>query len=70
MPYEQLSARERQVLKLVAEGETNNSIAQVMKISVKTVEKHRTNLMAKLGVHDTASLVRVAVKHGLISVDD
>ncbi len=69
-PYEQLSARERQVLKLVAEGETNNSIAQVMKISVKTVEKHRTNLMAKLGVHDTASLVRVAVKHGLISVDD
>ncbi len=68
-PFERLSARERQVLKLVAEGQTNNAIAQIMEISVKTVEKHRTNLMAKLDVHDTAGLVRVALKHGVISVD-
>jgi len=69
-PFERLSARESQVLKLVAEGQTNNAIAQIMKISVKTVEKHRTNLMAKLDVHDTAGLVRVALKHGLIFVDE
>jgi len=69
-PFERLSAREKQVLKLVAEGNTNNAIAQIMKISVKTVEKHRTNLMTKLNVHDTAGLVRVALKHGLIFVDE
>jgi DNA-binding NarL/FixJ family response regulator len=68
-PFERLSAREIQVLKLVAEGNTNNAIAQEMKISVKTVEKHRTNLMTKLNVHDTAGLVRLALKHGLIFVD-
>ncbi len=68
-PFESLSAREKQVLKLVAEGNTNNAIAQEMQISVKTVEKHRTNLMAKLNVHDTAGLVRLALKNGLIFVD-
>ncbi|HEX7588388.1 MAG TPA: response regulator transcription factor [Anaerolineae bacterium] len=68
-PFERLSAREKQVLKLVAEGNTNNAIAQEMEISVKTVEKHRTNLMTKLDVHDTAGLVRLALKHGLIFVD-
>jgi DNA-binding NarL/FixJ family response regulator len=68
-PFERLSAREKQVLKLVAEGNTNNAIAQEMEISVKTVEKHRTNLMTKLNVHDTAGLVRLALKHGLIFVD-
>lgn len=68
-PFESLSAREKQVLKLVAEGNTNNAIAQEMEISVKTVEKHRTNLMTKLNVHDTAGLVRLALKHGLIFVD-
>jgi len=69
-PFERLSAREKQVLKLVAEGHTNNAIAQIMKISVKTVEKHRTNLMTKLHVHETAGLVRIALKHGLIFVDE
>jgi DNA-binding NarL/FixJ family response regulator len=68
-PFDSLSAREKQVLKLVAEGNTNNAIAQEMEISVKTVEKHRTNLMTKLDVHDTAGLVRLALKHGLIFVD-
>ena len=68
-PFESLSAREKQVLKLVAEGNTNNAIAKEMEISVKTVEKHRTNLMTKLNVHDTAGLVRLALKHGLIFVD-
>ena len=69
-PYERLSAREKQVLKLIAEGCTNNAIAQNMEISAKTVEKHRSSLMAKLDVHDTAALVRVALKHGLIFIDE
>ncbi len=69
-PFERLSPREKQVLKLIAEGNTNNAIARIMKISVKTVEKHRTSLMAKLDVHATAGLVRVALKYGLIFVDE
>ena len=69
-PYERLSAREKQVLKLIAEGCTNNAIAQNMEISAKTVEKHRSSLKAKLDVHDTAALVRVALKHGLIFIDE
>ena len=66
---ERLTPRERQVLQLLAEGGTNRAIAQELVISVKTVEKHRTHLMAKLNVHDLAGLVRVAVKHGLASVE-
>ncbi len=69
-PFDRLSAREQQVLKLVAEGRTNNAIAQIMNVSVKTVEKHRSSLMQKLGVHDMAGLVRIAMKHGLIFMDE
>ncbi|HEX7586979.1 MAG TPA: response regulator transcription factor [Anaerolineae bacterium] len=68
--YERLSTREVQVLKLIAEGCTNNAIAQNMEITAKTVEKHRSNLMAKLDVHDTAALVRIALKHGLVFIDE
>lgn len=64
-----LSPREREVLQLIAEGHTNLSIADALGISVKTVEKHRANLMAKLEVNDIASLIRVSIKHGLILVD-
>ena len=69
-PFDRLSAREQQVLKLVAEGRTNNAIAQIMNVSVKTVEKHRSSLMQKLNVHDMAGLVRIAMKHGLIFLDE
>ena len=68
--YDQLSTREREVLKLVAEGHTNKSIAQEMDISVKTVEKHRANVMSKLNVQDLTGLVRIALKHGLIFLDE
>lgn len=64
--FERLSPREREVLKLIAEGDTNKAIARELQLSVKTVEKHRSRLMAKLEVHDVASLIRLAVKHGLI----
>ncbi|MCL4826234.1 MAG: response regulator transcription factor [Caldilinea sp.] len=61
-----LTAREREVLQLIAEGHTNNSIADALTISVKTVEKHRANIMAKLAVNDLPGLIRAAMKHGLI----
>lgn len=68
--FDQLTAREHQVLQLIAEGQTNNQIAETMRLSVKTVEKHRGSLMAKLAVHDVATLVRTALKHGLIVLDE
>jgi DNA-binding NarL/FixJ family response regulator len=68
--FDRLTAREREVLQLVAEGNTNNAIAALMHVSVKTVEKHRSNLMAKLEVRDVAGLTRLAIKHGLIFLDD
>jgi NarL family two-component system response regulator LiaR len=61
-----LSPREREVLQLVSEGHTNNAIADALTISLKTVEKHRANLMAKLDVHDLPNLMRTAIKQGLI----
>lgn len=64
-----LTPREREVLQLVAEGLTNSGIAESLSISVKTVEKHRANLMSKLEVNDLPSLIRIAIKHGLIFVE-
>jgi two-component system response regulator NreC len=61
-----LSPREREVLQLVAEGKTTKEIASVLGISVKTVESHRTRIMAKLNIHETAGLVRYAIRQGLI----
>ena len=68
--FEKLSPREREVLKLVAEGYASREIAELMTISVKTVEKHRANLMSKLAVRDLAGLIRIAIKHGLIFLDE
>lgn len=64
-----LTPREREVLQLVAEGHTNNGIADILTISVKTVEKHRANVMTKLEVNDLASLMREGIKQGLILLD-
>ncbi len=66
---ELLTARERQVLQLIAEGHTNSEIADILMLSVKTVGKHRTNLMAKLNVHDLPNLLRVAIRQQLIFMD-
>ena len=68
--FDQLTQREREVLQLIAEGRTNSEIAKLLAISVKTVEKHRSNLMSKLDVHDIAGLVRIAVKHKLIFLSE
>lgn len=64
----ELTAREREVLQLIVEGHTNGSIADLLTISSKTVEKHRSSIMTKLDVNDLASLVRTAIKHNLVFV--
>lgn len=61
-----LSARERQVLQLVAEGNTARQIAVLLRVSARTAESHRHRLMRKLQIHDTAGLVRYAIRRGLI----
>lgn len=65
-PADLLTPREREVLQLIAEGHTNQSIAHTLGISVKTVEKHRANVMSKLNVSDIPNLIRKAIKHKLI----
>jgi DNA-binding NarL/FixJ family response regulator len=65
-PGDPLSARERQVLQLIAEGKSTKDVASLLGISVKTAESHRTRLMQKLDIHETASLVRYAVRRGIV----
>lgn len=67
--FDTLSVREVQVLQLIAEGHSNSSIAQMLFISPKTVDKHRANLLFKLGVKDTAGLIRIAIKNKLVLLD-
>jgi two-component system, NarL family, response regulator NreC len=63
---EMLSAREREVLQLIAEGNTNTAIANKLTLSVRTVEAHRARIMAKLRINSHAELVRLAVQQGLV----
>lgn len=65
--YEQLTDREREVLKLVVEGHTTREIADILVISSKTVEGHKTNLMAKLGIRNRIELVKYALRKGIIN---
>jgi DNA-binding NarL/FixJ family response regulator len=65
-PYETLTDREKQVLKLVAEGNTNKEIAEMLGISVKTAMAHREHLMEKLGVHSRTELIKFALRRGVI----
>jgi DNA-binding NarL/FixJ family response regulator len=64
-----LSPRQQEVLRLIAEGRTTKKIAQLLEISVKTVETHRAQLMERLDIHDVAGLVRYAIIVGLIEVE-
>ena len=64
-----LTEREREVLHLIAEGMTNKEISEQMHVSIKTVERHRSHLMAKLGAHNLVELIRAGVKVGLITLD-
>jgi DNA-binding NarL/FixJ family response regulator len=65
-PSDPLTPRDRQVLQLVAEGRTTKEIAAELNISPKTAETYRAKIMDKLDIHDTAGLVRYAIRHGLI----
>ena len=66
-PYERLTDREREVFQLVVEGKTNAEIGELLFISAKTVDNHRTRLMEKLGLHSAAELIRYAARHKLLS---
>jgi DNA-binding NarL/FixJ family response regulator len=63
---ERLTSREHQVLQLIAEGKSTKEVAALLHISVKTAESHRTRLMQKLDIHETASLVRYAIRRGIV----
>jgi DNA-binding NarL/FixJ family response regulator len=64
--WDRVTNREREILKLIAEGYPNKEIAEFLHISVKTVEKHRANIMNKLDIHNVASLTAYAIERGLI----
>jgi DNA-binding NarL/FixJ family response regulator len=65
--YDLLTHREREVIKLVAEGNSNKSTAEFLSLSVKTVEKHRSNLMSKLNLHNASGLTTYAIDNGLVA---
>ena len=66
---ERLTPRQRQILQLIAEGNSSKQIAHLLTSSVKTIESHRAGLMERLNIHDVAGLVRYAVRNGIVSAD-
>jgi DNA-binding NarL/FixJ family response regulator len=68
-PFEQLTGRQREILQLIAEGQNTKEIAEILKVSPKTVEYHRAKLMIGLNVHDLAGLVRFALGIGLVPLE-
>jgi DNA-binding NarL/FixJ family response regulator len=68
-PFEQLTPRQREILQLIVEGQNTKAIGEILKVSPKTIEYHRTKLMERLSLHDIPSLVRFAVRVGLIPDD-
>ena len=66
-PLEGLTKRQREILQLIAEGRSTKEIAQILDVSVKTVETHRMRMMDRLGIHDVPGLVRFAIRAGLVS---
>ncbi len=69
-PLSHLTSRQREILQLIAEGKSTKEIAFLLNLSVKTVETHRTQLMARLDIHDVPGLVRYAMRMGLVSEDN
>ncbi len=68
--YQQLSPREREILRLIAKGRTNKEIAEQLSLSVRTVERHRSSIMNKIGLQNRAELVAYAVRQGFLSGGD
>ncbi len=67
--YEKLTTREREVLQLIAEGKANKEIAELLYLSVKTVETHKAHLMEKLNLHTTTDLIKYAIQKGIINIE-
>lgn len=65
-----MTAREREVLILIAEGRSNKEIADHLKLGVRTVETHREHVMRRLNIHSVAGLTKFAIVHGLVSLDE
>ena len=68
-PLEQLSSRQREVLQLIGEGKNTKEIADILQLSVKTIEAHRLQLMQRLDIHDIPGLVKFAIRTGLVSAE-
>jgi len=68
-PYERLTAREREILKLIADGHTSREITNILFISLKTVLTHRTKMMEKLDLHNRTELIKYALRKGLVDVN-
>ena len=68
-PYGRLTPREREILKLIAEGHTSREIADILFVSLKTVHGHRTHIMEKLDLHNRTKLIKYAMRKGLVSID-
>ena len=68
--YNVLTNREKGVLKLIAQGHTNRDMAELLHLSIKTVETHRANIMQKLGLHSRTELVKYALRKGLVDIED
>ncbi len=68
-PFDRLTARERQILKLIADGRTSQAIADTLTISLKTVLGHRTKIMEKLDIHNRSELIKFALRKGLIDLE-
>jgi DNA-binding NarL/FixJ family response regulator len=67
-PYDRLTTRERQILQSICEGKTNREIAESLGLAVKTIDTHRTHLMRKLNIHDQTSLVKYALRKGIVTL--
>ena len=68
-PYDRLTEREREILKLIAEGHTSREAADMLFISLKTVLNHRAKIMEKLDLHNRTELIKYAMRKGLVSMD-
>ena len=68
-PYDRLTEREREILKLIAEGRTSREVADMLYISLKTVLNHRAKIMEKLDLHNRTELIKYAMRRGLVSMD-
>ena len=68
-PYEKLTDREKQVMKLIAEGHTHKAIAEILNISAKTVIAHQTNISDKIGAHTRSAIIKFAISKGIIKLE-